>query len=55
MNSNELENLACWRNLLKCLGNLFDIMIHHFNEGIYRRVLTMRRMVSKQKVIAQVL
>jgi len=30
-------------------------MVHHFNEGIYRLVLAMWRMGSKQKVIAQAL
>jgi len=30
-------------------------MVRHFNEGIYRRVLAMWRMCSKQKVNAQAL
>ncbi|KAK2140805.1 hypothetical protein LSH36_1241g00020 [Paralvinella palmiformis] len=30
-------------------------MVRHFNEGIYRRVLAMRRMGSKHKVVAQAL
>ncbi|KAK2144851.1 hypothetical protein LSH36_725g01085 [Paralvinella palmiformis] len=42
-------------NLLKCLGNFLDIMVRHFNKGIYRRVLAMWRIDSKQKVIAKVL
>jgi len=46
---------ACRSNLLKCWGNFLDIMIRHFNQGIYRRLRAMRRMASKQKVIAQVL
>ena len=37
------------------LGNVLDFMIRHFNEGIYRRVLAMRRMGSKHKVVAQAL
>ena len=45
----------CRRNLLKYLDNFLDIMVRHLNEGIYRRVLAMWRMCSKQKVIAQAL
>jgi len=47
--------LACRPNLLKCLGSFLDIMVRHFNEGIYRRVITIWRICSKQKVIAQAL
>ena len=36
------------------MGNFLD-MVRHFNEGIYRRVLAIWRMSSKQKVIAQAL
>ena len=43
------------RNLLKCLGIFLDIMARHLNEGIYRRVLAMWRMGSKQNVIDQAL
>jgi len=38
---------------MQLLGIFLDIIVRHFNEGIYRRVLPIWRMGSKQKVIAQ--